>query len=67
MNAARGTISIGGVEHNWDLSGLKIEKRPAERFPVSRTHHPVTDVFHALCRKHLYDRYAPCPLRETRV
>jgi DNA-directed RNA polymerase III subunit RPC7 len=37
MNAARGTISIGGVEHNWDLSGLKIEKRPAERFPVSHT------------------------------
>ena len=32
---ARGTVSIGGVELNWDLSGLEIQKGPAERFPVS--------------------------------
>lgn len=34
-NAARGTVSIAGVELAWDLSGVKIERTPAERFPVS--------------------------------
>ncbi|KAH7138899.1 DNA-directed RNA polymerase III, subunit Rpc31 [Dendryphion nanum] len=33
----RGTVSIGGIELNWDLSGLDIQRAPAERFPK----HPV--------------------------
>ncbi|KAF2748201.1 hypothetical protein M011DRAFT_401545 [Sporormia fimetaria CBS 119925] len=32
-NPSRG-INIGGVELNWDLTGLKIEKGPSERFPA---------------------------------
>ncbi|KAF2016216.1 hypothetical protein BU24DRAFT_422564 [Aaosphaeria arxii CBS 175.79] len=33
FNPARGTISIAGIELNWDLSGLEIPRGPAERFP----------------------------------
>ncbi|KAF2111736.1 DNA-directed RNA polymerase III, subunit Rpc31 [Lophiotrema nucula] len=34
FTAARpGTVKIAGVELQWDLSGLEIEKAPAERFP----------------------------------
>jgi DNA-directed RNA polymerase III subunit RPC7 len=29
-------VTIGGTELNWDLSGLDIQKGPAERFPVGR-------------------------------
>jgi len=35
FNPARGTITIAGTELNWDLSGLEIQRAPAERFPVS--------------------------------
>jgi DNA-directed RNA polymerase III subunit RPC7 len=31
----RGTVTIAGTELNWDLTGLDIQKGPAERFPVS--------------------------------
>jgi DNA-directed RNA polymerase III subunit RPC7 len=27
---------IGGTEVDWDLTGLDIQKGPAERFPVSK-------------------------------
>lgn len=35
FNAQRGggTVSIGGIECNWDISGLDIQRAPAERFP----------------------------------
>jgi DNA-directed RNA polymerase III subunit RPC7 len=33
FSSSRG-VNIGGVELNWDLTGLKIDKAPAERFPV---------------------------------
>jgi DNA-directed RNA polymerase III subunit RPC7 len=33
FNPARGTVTIAGTEHNWDLTGLDIQKGPAERFP----------------------------------
>ncbi|KAF1999686.1 hypothetical protein P154DRAFT_436678 [Amniculicola lignicola CBS 123094] len=29
----RGGLKIGGVELNWDLSGIQVDKKPAERFP----------------------------------
>ncbi|KAF2661186.1 hypothetical protein K491DRAFT_480636 [Lophiostoma macrostomum CBS 122681] len=29
-----GVVSIGGVDLKWDLTGVKIDKAPAERFPV---------------------------------
>lgn len=32
-NPARGTVTIAGTELNWDLTGLDIQKGPAERFP----------------------------------
>lgn len=32
FNPSRG-LNIGGVELNWDLTGLKIQKGPGERFP----------------------------------
>lgn len=35
FNPARGTVTIAGTELNWDLTGLDIQKGPAERFPVS--------------------------------
>jgi DNA-directed RNA polymerase III subunit RPC7 len=35
FNSARGTVTIAGTELNWDLTGLDIQKGPAERFPVS--------------------------------
>lgn len=35
FNPARGTVTIAGTELNWDLTGLDIQRRPAERFPVS--------------------------------
>ncbi len=35
MGAGRGTVTIAGTELNWDLTGLEIQKGPAERFPVS--------------------------------
>lgn len=34
FNPRSGTVTIGGTELNWDLSGLEIQKGPAERFPV---------------------------------
>ena len=34
FNPRSGTVTIGGTELNWDLSGLDIQKGPAERFPV---------------------------------
>lgn len=34
FNLRSGTVTIGGTELNWDLSGLEIQKGPAERFPV---------------------------------
>jgi DNA-directed RNA polymerase III subunit RPC7 len=34
FNPARGTVTIAGTELNWDLTGLDIQKGPAERFPV---------------------------------
>ncbi|KAH7380160.1 DNA-directed RNA polymerase III, subunit Rpc31 [Pyrenochaeta sp. MPI-SDFR-AT-0127] len=33
FNPARGTVTIAGTELNWDLTGLDIQKGPAERFP----------------------------------
>ncbi|KAA8615650.1 dna-directed rna polymerase iii subunit rpc7 [Pyrenophora tritici-repentis] len=33
FNPVRGTVTIAGTELNWDLSGLEIQKGPAERFP----------------------------------
>lgn len=33
-NPARGTVTIAGTELHWDLTGLDIQKGPAERFPV---------------------------------
>lgn len=33
FNPRSGTVTIGGTELNWDLSGLDIQKGPAERFP----------------------------------
>ncbi|KAF3036018.1 hypothetical protein E8E12_000570 [Didymella heteroderae] len=33
FNPRSGTVTIGGTELNWDLSGLEIQKGPAERFP----------------------------------
>lgn len=35
FNPARGTVTIAGTELNWDLTGLDIQRGPAERFPVS--------------------------------
>lgn len=35
FNPRSGTVTIAGTELNWDLSGLDIQKGPAERFPVS--------------------------------
>ncbi|KAH7077671.1 DNA-directed RNA polymerase III subunit Rpc31-domain-containing protein [Paraphoma chrysanthemicola] len=35
FNPGRGTVTIAGTELNWDLTGLDIQKGPAERFPVS--------------------------------
>lgn len=29
-----GKVTIAGTELNWDLTGLDIQKGPAERFPV---------------------------------
>ncbi|KAF2828440.1 hypothetical protein CC86DRAFT_454243 [Ophiobolus disseminans] len=34
FNPARGTVTIAGTELNWDLTGLDIQKGPAERFPL---------------------------------
>jgi DNA-directed RNA polymerase III subunit RPC7 len=34
FGSARGTVTIAGTELNWDLTGLDIQKGPAERFPV---------------------------------
>lgn len=44
FNPRSGTVTIGGTELNWDLSGLEIQKGPAERFPVgsSRTSRATT-------------------------
>ena len=36
FDAVRGTVTIAGTELNWDLTGLDIQKGPAERFPVRR-------------------------------
>ncbi|KAL5117527.1 DNA-directed RNA polymerase III subunit C31 [Pleosporales sp. CAS-2024a] len=33
FSSARGTVMIAGTELNWDLTGLDIQKGPAERFP----------------------------------
>ncbi|KAL6711158.1 DNA-directed RNA polymerase III subunit C31 [Coniothyrium glycines] len=33
FGSARGTVTIAGTELNWDLTGLDIQKGPAERFP----------------------------------
>lgn len=35
FNPRSGTVTIAGTELNWDLTGLEIQKGPAERFPVS--------------------------------
>lgn len=51
FNPARGTVTIAGTELNWDLTGLDIQKGPAERFPVSislsssHTYQPSRDCF----------------------
>ncbi|KAH7088218.1 DNA-directed RNA polymerase III subunit Rpc31-domain-containing protein [Paraphoma chrysanthemicola] len=33
FNPGRGTVTIAGTELNWDLTGLDIQRGPAERFP----------------------------------
>ncbi|KAH8732499.1 DNA-directed RNA polymerase III subunit Rpc31-domain-containing protein [Phaeosphaeriaceae sp. PMI808] len=36
FNPRSGTVTIAGTELAWDLTGLDIQKGPAERFPVSK-------------------------------
>lgn len=49
FNPARGTVTIAGTELNWDLTGLDIQKGPAERFPVS----PLTSLISLMIPIHM--------------
>ncbi|KAI4664605.1 uncharacterized protein J4E79_002902 [Alternaria viburni] len=55
FNPARGTVTIAGTELNWDLTGLDIQKGPAERFPEAPPPQapPPTDDELAMVKHHL--------------
>ncbi|KNG49448.1 dna-directed rna polymerase subunit [Stemphylium lycopersici] len=55
FNPARGTVTIAGTELNWDLTGLDIQKGPAERFPDAPPPQapPPTDDELGMVRHHL--------------
>jgi hypothetical protein len=48
FGSARGTVTIAGTELNWDLTGLDIQKGPAERFPVSLSLSYRADAFNCI-------------------
>ncbi|KAF2852204.1 hypothetical protein T440DRAFT_446736 [Plenodomus tracheiphilus IPT5] len=55
FNPRSGTVTIAGTELNWDLTGLDIQKGPAERFPEApppQAPPPTTDEI-AMVQHHL--------------